>query len=149
MTWGTRARIEKPEEVHIGICDPFSEAQAAHQSAKSSRLVTRETAVVEYHNKISSPLRGMFTLVSPSCAAKLRMTSSSPCTKMGLDGFWIHRVLQNEGIESHVVDPASIATSRRERRPNVRLIWRGNSQVVQLGSDLGCRNSHWSLLMGD
>jgi transposase len=34
----------------------------------------------------------------------------------GLDGFWIHRVLQNEGIESHVVDPASIATSRRHRR---------------------------------
>ena len=34
----------------------------------------------------------------------------------GLDGFWIHRVLQNEGIESRVVDPASIATSRRRRR---------------------------------
>lgn len=34
----------------------------------------------------------------------------------GLDGFWIHRTLANEGIESHVVDPASIATSRRRRR---------------------------------
>jgi transposase len=34
----------------------------------------------------------------------------------GLDGFWIHRVLQSEGIESYVVDPASIATSRRRRR---------------------------------
>src|SRR5215210_7966677 len=34
----------------------------------------------------------------------------------GLDGFWIHRVLQEEGIESHVLDPASIATSRRRRR---------------------------------
>ena len=34
----------------------------------------------------------------------------------GLDGFWVHRVLQNEGIESHVVDAASIATSRRRRR---------------------------------
>ena len=34
----------------------------------------------------------------------------------GLDGFWIDRALQNEGIESHVVDPASIATSRRRRR---------------------------------
>ena len=34
----------------------------------------------------------------------------------GLDGFWIHRVLRNEGIESYVVDPASIATSRRRRR---------------------------------
>lgn len=34
----------------------------------------------------------------------------------GLDGFWIHRVLQAEGIESYVVDPASIAISRRRRR---------------------------------
>jgi transposase len=34
----------------------------------------------------------------------------------GLDGFWIHRALEKEGIESHVVDPASIATSRRSRR---------------------------------
>src|ERR1700752_3146525 len=34
----------------------------------------------------------------------------------GLDGFWIHRALQKEGIESQVVDPASIATSRRRRR---------------------------------
>jgi transposase len=34
----------------------------------------------------------------------------------GLDGFWIHRVLQREGFESYVVDPASIAVSRRRRR---------------------------------
>jgi transposase len=34
----------------------------------------------------------------------------------GLDGFWIHRTLEGEGIESHVVDAASIATSRRCRR---------------------------------
>ena len=34
----------------------------------------------------------------------------------GLEGFWIHRVLTKNGIESHVVDPASVATSRRRRR---------------------------------
>lgn len=34
----------------------------------------------------------------------------------GLDSFSLHRALENEGIESHVVDPASIATSRRRRR---------------------------------
>ncbi len=34
----------------------------------------------------------------------------------GLDGFWIHRVLQGEAIESHVVDAASILVSRRRRR---------------------------------
>ena len=34
----------------------------------------------------------------------------------GLDGFWLHRVLQQNGIESHVVDPASIAMPRRRKR---------------------------------
>ena len=34
----------------------------------------------------------------------------------GLDGFWLHRALRQEGVESHVVDPASIATPRRRRR---------------------------------
>src|SRR5918998_2984240 len=44
----------------------------------------------------------------------------------GLDGFWIHRALVGEGIESHVVDPASIATSRRRRRAeNARLSGEG------------------------
>lgn len=33
-----------------------------------------------------------------------------------LDGFWIHRALEAERIESHVVDPASIAVSKRARR---------------------------------
>lgn len=34
----------------------------------------------------------------------------------GLDGFWIHRVLEREGVESHVVDAASVAVSRHRRR---------------------------------
>lgn len=33
----------------------------------------------------------------------------------GLDGFWVHRVLEDRGFESHVVDPASIAVPRRRR----------------------------------
>ena len=68
----------------------------------------------------------------------------------GLDGFWIHRVLQKEGIESHVVDPASIATSRRRRRAKTDRIdgealfvrcWRISAAnrgcaLLQSGSDL-------------
>jgi transposase len=34
----------------------------------------------------------------------------------GLDGFWIHRLLEANGLESHVVDAASIAVDRRSRR---------------------------------
>ena len=51
--------------------------------------------------------------------ARERMGASYPIIviqEAGLDGFWIHRVLESEGIESHVVDAASIATSRRKHR---------------------------------
>lgn len=34
----------------------------------------------------------------------------------GLDGFWIHRVLEKAGIESFLVDAASVAVPRRYRR---------------------------------
>ena len=40
----------------------------------------------------------------------------------GLDGFWIHRLLLAEGIESHVVDAASIAVARRHRRAKTNSI---------------------------
>jgi transposase len=51
--------------------------------------------------------------------AKVRIARHFPLIviqEAGLDGFWIHRLLGAEGIESHVVDPASIAVSRRKRR---------------------------------
>jgi transposase len=38
------------------------------------------------------------------------------CYEAGRDGFWIHRFLISEGIESIVVDWASIQVSRRKRR---------------------------------
>jgi transposase len=53
------------------------------------------------------------------CKARARTGRRFPIIviqEAGLDGFWIHRVLGREGVESHVVDPASIATSRRRRR---------------------------------
>jgi transposase len=51
--------------------------------------------------------------------ALARMGQSYPVVvieEAGLDGFWIHRNLEREGIESHVVDPASIAVPRKKRR---------------------------------
>ncbi len=60
-----------------------------------------------------------------ACLAELRRkakarTGSSfrivSIQEAGLDGFWIHWILEREGIESYIVDPASIATSRRRRR---------------------------------
>lgn len=37
------------------------------------------------------------------------------CFEIGYDGFWLHRLLENEGIHNHVLDSASIQVSRRGR----------------------------------
>ncbi len=59
----------------------------------------------------------MFSQLQAKCTARLGRTYPVVVIhEAGLDAFWIHRALQNQGIESHVVDPASIATSRRRRR---------------------------------
>ena len=55
-------------------------------------------------------------LQEKACARTGQMFPIIAIQEAGLDGFWIHRVLESEGIESHVVDPASIAVSRRCRR---------------------------------
>src|SRR6202047_5516361 len=47
----------------------------------------------------------------------------------GLDGFWIHRFLQDERVESHVVDPASIATSRRRAGVDGRRLTRSTGKL--------------------
>lgn len=62
-------------------------------------------------------LLGRFAQLQQKAAARLdRSFPIITIQEAGLDGFWIHRVLRGEGIESHVVDAASILTSRRRRQ---------------------------------
>ena len=37
------------------------------------------------------------------------------CYEAGRDGFWLHRVLQDNGIDSQVVDPASLLTDQKKK----------------------------------
>jgi transposase len=65
----------------------------------------------------------------------------------GLDGFWLHRVLEKHGIESQVVDAASVAVPRRRRRAKsdgidgetllrTLLAWRrGEPRVCSMGAE--------------
>lgn len=62
-------------------------------------------------------LLGRFAQLKEKAAARLgRSFPIITIQEAGLDGFWIHRVLEGEGAESHVVDAASILTSRRRRQ---------------------------------
>ncbi len=51
----------------------------------------------------------------------------------GLDGFWIHRLLESKGINSYVVEPASIAVPRRHRRAKTDRI-DGETLIRTLGA---------------
>ena len=72
------------------------------------------------HSLPSGDLHGLFErLAEHRRKALARMGRDYPIVviqEAGLDGFWIHRALEREGIESHVVDPASIAVPRKKRR---------------------------------
>ena len=58
-------------------------------------------------------LRRLKARAERSCGTTVRVISIH---EAGLDGFWVHRFLEANGIESHVVDAASIAVNRRSRR---------------------------------
>jgi transposase len=72
------------------------------------------------HNVAAGDIAALFARFAELKQKALARTGESFPTvviqEAGLDGFWIHRVLESEGVESYVVDPASIATSRRRRR---------------------------------
>jgi transposase len=38
------------------------------------------------------------------------------CYEAGYDGFWLHRLFRANGVENHVMDPASLPVDRRARR---------------------------------
>ena len=66
--------------------------------------------------EVSGLLRRFAELRRKAAARTGRNFPTNVIQEAGLDAFWIHRVLQSEGIESHVVDAASILTSRQSRR---------------------------------
>jgi transposase len=69
----------------------------------------------------SMPARQMERLQAEIREAKTKLglvaeTRVRSCYEAGRDGFWLHRWLTAQGVESQVVDPASIEVNRRLRR---------------------------------
>lgn len=65
-------------------------------------------------------LHGLLDLIAKA-KAKAETASGGPVEviviqEVGMDAFWLHRALEKEGIESWLVDPASISVPRKRRR---------------------------------
>ena len=62
-------------------------------------------------------LLGLLLRAKAKAEARLgKPVGTTAIHEAGLDGFSVHRMLEKNGVESHVVDPASIAVPRRKRR---------------------------------
>jgi hypothetical protein len=81
--------------------------------APGSRKMSKHTLVGGDGRKLLDLLARLKTRAEQRIAAPVKVVTIH---EVGLDGFWIHRLLEANRVESHVVDPASIAVPRRHRR---------------------------------
>ena len=81
--------------------------------ALGSRKMSKHTLVGGDGRKLLDLIAWLKSRAEQRIAAPVKVVAIQ---EVGLDGFWIHRLLEANGVESHVVDPASIAVPRRHRR---------------------------------
>lgn len=116
--------LDYPSDGPAAIRTQFGAIFVSLELSRSNWLVTSlspgKGEKMSKHSITAGDVAGLMKLFAEfKHKAAVRTGQSYPIITIqegGLDGFWLHRVLQQEGIESHVVDPASIATPRRRRR---------------------------------
>ena len=72
------------------------------------------------HRLAAGDVAGLLALISDlrsRASAKLgRAATVACCFEAGRDGFWLHRILTTQDVDSHVVEPTSILVNRRAKR---------------------------------
>src|ERR1700683_4022710 len=118
-----RPADSRPVEAWPGRTSPEPSLDAPLELSRSLWLVTSLSPGSQKMSKHASPGGDGAALIDllSRLQAKAEQSTGRPVEivviqEAGLDGFWIHRLLESHGIESHVVDPASIAVPRRRRR---------------------------------
>jgi len=106
-----------------GICGDYATLFVSLELSRStwvatslvlgSRKMSKHTLVGGDARKLLDLLARLKSRAEQRMAAPVKIVAIQ---EVGLDGFWIHRLLEANGVESHVVDPASIAVPRRHRR---------------------------------
>jgi transposase len=116
--------LDHPSDGLTAIRTQFGAIFVSLELSRSNWLVTSlspgKGEKMSKHSVTAGDVPGLMKLFADlRCKAEARTGESYPTITIqeaGLDGFWLHRVLRQNGIESHVVDPASIAMPRRRRR---------------------------------
>src|SRR6266496_3753130 len=116
--------LDHPSDGPTAIRTQFGAIFVSLELSRSNWLITSlspgKGEKMSKHSVTAGDVAGLMKLFAElRRKAEVRTGQSYPIITIeeaGLDGFWLHRVLQQNGVESHVVDPASIATPRRHRR---------------------------------
>jgi transposase len=116
----TVERPEAPAAIRMDIGAIFVSLELSRSTWLLTSISPGAGEKMSQHAQPAGDLRGLF-----QCLAELKRKALARTGKTysiiviqeaGLDGFWIHRALESEEIESHLVGAASIAVPRRRRR---------------------------------
>ncbi|MFZ0459014.1 MAG: IS110 family transposase [Rhodoplanes sp.] len=116
----TADRAEAPTAIQTNLAAIFASLELSRSIWLITSLAPGGGEKMSKHSVRAGDIASLLTRFTELKQKALARTGKSfpivVIQEAGLDGFWVHRVLKSERIESHVVDPASIATSRRRRR---------------------------------
>jgi transposase len=114
------AKPETPTAIHSDLTAIFVSLELSQKVWLITSLSPGSGEKMSKHSVPAGDVSALllrFAELTDKAKARTGKTFQIVCVQeAGLDGFWLHRLLVSEGVESHVVDPASITTSRRHRR---------------------------------
>jgi transposase len=114
------AKPESPATIHTNLTAIFVSLELSQKVWLVTSLSPGSGEKMSKHSVPAGDVSALllrFAELTDKAKAHTGKTFQIVCVQeAGLDGFWLHRLLEAEGVESHVVDPASITTSRRHRR---------------------------------
>ena len=114
------ARIDEPTAIRRQIAAIFVSLELSRSNWLITSLSPGNGVKMSKHGVPAGDLKALLARFAElQRKAQMRTGQHYPIITIqeaGLDGFWLHRALRQQGIESHVVDAASIAAPRRKRR---------------------------------
>ncbi len=110
----------RPAAIHVDLGAIFVSLELSRKTWLVTSLAPGVGEKLSRHQVEGGDLAALLALLvtlQSKAQARLGVRYRIICIQeAGLDGFWLHRALEAEGVESWVVDPASIAVDRRKRR---------------------------------
>ncbi len=108
-----------PAAMHVETARCFFAIELSKQSWVIG-FITPLSAKISRRILSGGDWKGLLELIEEVRARVSRETGRAvdviSCYEAGYDGFWLHRLIEAQGIRNYVIDPASLQVDRRMRR---------------------------------